>query len=475
MLDKNKQLYLREAQILLLNDIWGHDEVYKNTKALIGHRRCGKTIAEVLVACQFTNYFLKEEKIFKLRGDVDSHNPVISYIAPTKVQAKDIIWKDAKFFLGQFTGAKVKEQTLSITIPRPLLGDVIEFKLFASKYHDRIRGTNSRLILFDEVQDSPVKALSDSIEPCLKDTAGHLVISGTAKGEDHLYDLVKLYISLGLPVYLLPVTMTNVFTREEILQFKRESVGGSFEREYMVNFSHSVEGSFFAERMAELEKDKGAYFSSYYDPSKSIVFACDIGVGEGFSGWVAQIQRDGEIINILDYYEGYEELYSLRTDLEADGYLPDIIITPFDVNTKRLGGFKVTTNRDIFKQIFPECIIKACKQTGNKMADIENVARHLHCLRFPSEDERTDAHIGRRKLKEFCRKRDPNTNAPLDTIDKSKGNDHAADAMRYLFTGLKFKDGKARVLPTFKARGQREVSEKLENLSVLGYSGSIWS
>jgi len=386
--------------------------------------------------------FLAETEIYKLRGDVDSSYPSIAYIAPTKNQARQIIWNYYKDLMGEFKGVKYNNSLLKIEIPRPVLGDTVTVELMAAKNHDRIRGLKYREINLDETQDASEEAITSSIMPTLSDSRGLFNAFGTAKGRDHFYEMICNAVRNNLPVTMIPASQSHVFTPEELEQERKKCIDdAAFQREYELNFSAPLPGVFFKEKIEQMRREKW-FFTSENDPSRTNFMGVDIGVGRGFACWTAQVDYETQTVHIQDFYTDYDTLYELQRDMHDDGFVPDVIFLPHDGNSRALATYKKDTAKLRFREIFPDCVIKVNKKTQELMNDIGRINDHFHLLRFPHETAQgTDAHKGLSMLGEFRRKKDKNTGAHMDAIDKSAGVDHAADALRSLFGGLNIADG----------------------------------
>lgn len=462
----SSNLQLRCTQIPFFSNAWGKDSDsdLPRSKMVLGHRRCGKSFGVSLDARQSFIELQNHSEIFKVKADIDTYNPTMYFFAPTKLQARDIIWGYVKRYLSTLPGMRLHNQTLSAIWPRKHLGDEITFKLMASKYHDSARGSKLYKAWLDELQDAPPSAVSTSIAPALKDLDGTLTMTATVKGRhDHLYKMYCRFAELGLPLFVFPITRTGIFTPEEIMKFKSESFDGSFEREYMLDFYAPVEGALFANRLLDLERGLNDFYSAEYDPAGTILVGLDIGVGSGFAAWVAQVEgeREWARINILDYYEDYDALDYFKEDLLDDGYEPDVIFIPHDGVNRVFNKEKKTTNRDVVKETFPRARVTPVEKPLNQMAAIDNVNRHLHLLRFRHEDEAGhDCHRGMRKLKEYSKKRNSQTGQFEDKVDKSKGVDHAGDALRTLIGGLKCRNGRVVYNPRFKISGRVEIPRR---------------
>ena len=453
-------LRLPQIPFFIPREQWFYDKDDKfHVLNNLGHRRSGKTKGESLCINRLVAKYLAEDNIYKVRGDVDSSNPLIAFIAPTKVQARNIIWKYLREDTAEFPGVKLNNTRLTITVPRPRLKDEIEVILLASKNHDRIRGLKIRDAFNDECQDGNEEAIESSIKPALQDTNGFLCTSGTAKGKDFFYKMLCKYIELGAPTFKFPITHSHVYGPEEIAKIKAEMTESAFRREYLLEFLAPDEGAFYADRLNELETEPW-FWNADYDPSRTICVGVDIGVGVGFAAWVGQLTPCGKYLNILDYYQGYDALGDLDRDLVEDGYEPDVIFIPFDGMKKQLGRFRSTKVKDIFRDVFPLSMIKDVKKSKNRMIDIDVINRHLHLLRFPEKGSATDAHKGMSMLKEFTRKKDMVTGEYTGTIDKNNKADHAADALKTLMFGLGVEKGRFVRNLTYKKSEPRGIRRR---------------
>lgn len=463
---------LRLSQIpFFMDEVWYNDRDYKfRVMNMVGHRRCGKSKGASLSINKNCRTLLQEREISVLRGDVDSSYPRMAYIAPTKLQARDIIWNNLKNDLAEFPGLKLNNHLLKAVIPRPGLGDEIEVSLLASKNHDRIRGGKFRYVYNDEAQDAPEDAMDTSIKAALRDSHGYLYNFGTAKGQDHFYKFLVHYMNLGAPVFKFPIDKTHVFNAEEVKEIKEEYKDSmqAYEREYMCRFLAAIDGAFYYETLTGLKREPW-FYNSVYDENKTIYVFVDIGVAKAFSAWVVQIPDEGEVINVLDFYDDYDNLLKFRNDLAEDGYIPDVILLPHDASRRVLAKAHTTTYYDLFREMFSNALIPTpVKKSPNRMTDIDQVGRHLHLLRMPSKEKSSDAHRGMRYLMDFSRKKDARTGLYTEQIDKSRGVDHCADALRNGMIGLGVKDGKIARRYSYKIG----ASVKTRNESI--YRGSVF-
>lgn len=445
----NDALLLRPHQLLLHAPRATPIDEGFSVSVYIAHRRSGKSLGSTSKIIGVIDALLKETKIYKLNKDVDSYCPTIGYVAPTKQAAREIVWK---YFVRYFKYPNIKfiGQTLQVTIPRPLTGDYITISLLASKLHDRIRGQKFMYLVFDEADDAPEDAYEFSIKPALTDTRGEVLLTGTPKGKRFLYNQLLQQIKLNNPnSFHIPVTKTNVFNPAEILKLYNDSVSkAAFYQEYMCDFDVINEGTFWHDRILELEKSI-RFLNGEKEADLSIVLSVDLGIGAGFTAWVSQVSEQS--ITMLDYYEGYEDLNSLYKDLEEDNLIPDIIYLPHDSTKKQMQQYKSITMKEIFQSTFTNAKIYRVKRTPNKMVSIENAGANLPRVQFKTVGA-TDAPRGLRKMKNFARKKDKSTGLFMDQILKD-GNDHAADAFITLIDGMNLSASSPLRPLTFKSGG----------------------
>ena len=413
------------------------------------HRRAGKSLTGSNTITKKASEILGEDRIYKIRGDVDSAYPKIAYLAETKENARNIIWSMLKDSLSVFNGNKPDNNRLSITIPRPHLGDVLEVRLMSLRDHNKIRGEKYRYIHIDEGQLMTEDALKYSIMATLTDSMGVLQTTGTATSVGYYANYIKGCIERGTFCSVVPITMTQWKTPQEQALMRKEFGEFAFEQEYMCNFNVSTSSAFWNMRLNNLESDKDRFFRAVPRPGRSKVLAVDIGVGKGFAAWSAEVDSHGLNIDILDFYTGYEVLSELRDDLVESNMFPDVVILPHDRKQKRLETHAPRNTEKVFKEVFPQSKIIPLKKPANnqKFMQIQNVTENLGMLSFPPEDAETDAHVGLSHLKTYRRKQD-RTGAVLDTVVKD-GKDHAGDALIHLFEGLKVSSGRVLKIPKY--------------------------
>ena len=451
-LSEGKDTQARLVQALQLGAIQEFEKSQGTISShnIVGHRRVGKTVGTGLCTEYLTSKFLKETSIFNIRKDVDSSYPKIGFVAETKRQAREIVWNIMRDRLKKFIGFKAHNIDMKITIPRPLLGDYISVDILAYRNHDNIRGTKYRVIFPDEMQLCPEDAYKKSITNTLADSGGCIISTGTANSEGFYRKHLKECIENGSFPYILSADRTGVFSPQELKDLEATIGYHAFQQEYMCNFLASPFGTFYADVLDVLEKDI-SFYTAERNRDKPLIMSCDIGVGNGMVVWLAQADLATQRIELLDYKEGFDDTNNLRKELTEDGLLPDIIVLPWDSETKKLGKERPYTTRDLFIETFPECEITGLKKGRDKqkLVDISRVKNHLHLLKVPSTLAPTECFRGIKKLKNY-RKKILSTGEVTNAIDKGNGNDHCADALLHLMVYLQIRDNKFHYEPDYK-------------------------
>lgn len=132
---------------------------------------------------RFGKTFLAREK---LAASTDKKGGIFRYIAPTRGQAKALMWNSIKNAF-EFYGWKYKKNESELWIERNSTGARIH--IFGAENHDRLRGYSSDGDIYDEFANIDIDAWTLSGRPCLSDRRGWAWFLGTPAGLNHFYDL----------------------------------------------------------------------------------------------------------------------------------------------------------------------------------------------------------------------------------------------------------------------------------------------
>jgi phage terminase large subunit-like protein len=138
-------------------------------KVMVCGRRFGKTQA------------LKAEII---KEAFSKPNSVIWYVAPTYKQAKRLMWEDLKKCIPASFIKKKSEVELIID-----LWNGSQIALFGVDKPDGLRGSGINLLCMDEYQDFKPRIFDDILYPLIVDRRGRVVVAGTPKSYNLLYEL----------------------------------------------------------------------------------------------------------------------------------------------------------------------------------------------------------------------------------------------------------------------------------------------
>ncbi len=119
------------------------------------------------------------------------------YIAPTRVDAKDIFWDDLKSAVHPSWMAEPASETeLSITFTN---GSTI--KLLGADDPDSLVGRGLRGVVLDEFADMKIEAWTRGIRPALSDYRAPALFIGTPKAFNHFYDLFQWGLDPNRPIW----------------------------------------------------------------------------------------------------------------------------------------------------------------------------------------------------------------------------------------------------------------------------------
>lgn len=176
----------------------------------------------------------------KMADFVSKHsNSIVYYVAPTYIQAKNIMWEMLKQYIPAHWIVEKKEQELKLVLQN---GSRIELK-GADSEPDRLRGVRIDFLICDEIAFfRNWKIVWEKVlRPTLMDSRGKALFISTPNGYNHFYDLYmkgfegkqfdKDYISYKFTSY-----DNNYLPKEEIEKARVESDGDTFAQEYLAEF-----------------------------------------------------------------------------------------------------------------------------------------------------------------------------------------------------------------------------------------------
>lgn len=220
---------------------------------------------------------------------------VCTYIAPSRKQAKDIVWTDhIQRMINELKRNKIpykpNETELSITLPN---GGKVQLHGVENK--DALRGiSNWGAVAMDEYDDWEEDIYPTIIRPNLITHAAPVIIAGTPKGFRNLYKIEKN-----------PDFKCFHFRTHDNPDIKPEELK-SIEREY----TDMGMGYYRQEILAVYEKPYGIVYEEWplenfvscpYDPALPLYMSFDFGVNDPTA--IVWVQRLGGEYHLIDYYE----------------------------------------------------------------------------------------------------------------------------------------------------------------------------
>jgi phage terminase large subunit len=298
----------------------------KRFKLIIAHRRCGKTVALVntLIVAALNN---------KRREPP----PRYGYVAPSFEMAKDLAWSYMKQFTQTVPGMNFLEGELTAVFPNGatirLYGGALAF--------ERMRGLYFDGVILDEYAMLHPQAFTSVVRPCLADYRGFCIVSGTASGQDHFFDLKnRVEEDPNWEVFEIPITATgnDALSPKEVDEMRRDMSAAEFAREMLCSFEAPVEGAYYEDALNALAA-QNRVTKVGADLNSSVITAWDLGIADFQCIWLFQFA--GREIHWLEYIEDRGKRLSYYTDLLAlkartGGFTYRAHLLPHDVEIREL-------------------------------------------------------------------------------------------------------------------------------------------
>lgn len=375
---------------------------------LVAHRRFGKTV------------FCINELIAKAAANKNPE-PRYGYVAPLLAQAKDVAWHYLKRFTAPIPGISVSETELWVDLPNGA-----RIRLYGADNADRLRGLYFDGIVLDEYAQMSPRVWPEIIRPMLADRQGWALFIGTPMGRNHFCALYEQAArDSDWHAQSFPASTTGVLPAAELAAARRAMSDQQFAQEFECSFAAGVPGAYYA-ALLEQGEQAGRIGRVPWEPRLPVMTAWDLGIGDATAIWFAQ--EVGREIRIIDYYEASGA--GLSHYVKRLGELPYVYgdhLLPHDVEVRELGSG--TTRLETLRRLG----IKVRVLRANAVEDgIEAVRNLIPRCWFDAEKCARGLDALRLYRPEFDAKRHVFSARPLHDWTS-----HAADAFRYLATGLK--------------------------------------
>ena len=223
-------------------------------------------------------------------------NQHVWYVAPTYRMAKQIMWQDLIDGLPPAWIKRINETTMTI---RLVNGSVIGLR--GADKPDTLRGVGLHFLVLDEFQDMKPEVWTKVLRPTLASTGGHVLIIGTPKAFNHLYELYQLgqrgetYVNdKGVTKanpwesWQFPTITSPFIPDEEVEAARRDMDEKSFRQEFEASFEAMSGRVYYA-------FDRRQHVGKYeFNPALPIWIGQDFNI-DPMSSIVLQPQPNGEI------------------------------------------------------------------------------------------------------------------------------------------------------------------------------------
>jgi len=294
-------------------------ESAKRWRAIVAHRRAGKTVATI-------------NQLIKSALTCDKPEPRTAYIAPLFRQAKDVAWTYLKRFTAPIPGAEANESELRVDLPNG--GRV---RLYGADNPDGMRGIYLDDCVLDEFADMRPSVLPEIIRPALSDRKGSLTVIGTPKGHNDFHKVWRQaqddeeWFAL-----MLRASQTRLVDEEELASARKMMSEDQYAQEYECSFEAAIQGAYWGKEMAKAE-ESGRICDIGIDQNLSVHTAWDLGVRDATAIWFFQVLHGG--LHIVDYYEASGVgLDHYAETLRQKRYPSGTCFVPHDAEVKEWGS-----------------------------------------------------------------------------------------------------------------------------------------
>lgn len=290
---------------------------------VVCHRRFGKTVFSINEMIKSAVKAVQEGK----------RAPRYAYLAPLFKQAKTVAWDELKRLVSAFPDAKFNEAELRADF----LGARIQ--LYGADNPDTLRGIYLDGVILDEYAQMNPKMYSEVIRPALSDRKGWAIFIGTPKGKNTFYDIYHSAADKkGWKRFLFKASETGILDDEELEMARQDMEEAEFEQEYECSWSAALQGAYYANKLEDAYSED-RIGKVPYDPSKQVETWWDLGMDDATAIWF--VQRVGQAIHVIDYYENNGEGIPFYIDeLRKKPYTYGAHVAPHDIVVRELNNGK---------------------------------------------------------------------------------------------------------------------------------------
>jgi phage terminase large subunit len=375
---------------------------------VVAHRRAGKTVAAV-------------QKLIAAALDKGPANRRYAFVAPLRIQAKNVAWDYLKRMVRAFPRSNINESELRVDL---LNGSRIQ--LYGADNPDALRGGYLDGVVLDEHSQMDPRTWDEILRPMLADRQGWALFIGTPAGKNEFWRLYEHAATAdGWARFMFRASETGIIQAGELAAAKAAMSDEAYQQEFECSFTSSTRGAFYGALMEAAEFD-GRITKVPYDPSLQCITAWDLGVRDSTAIWIVQ-PAPGGAIHVIDYIESSGVGLDWYADaLKAKPYRYSQHIAPHDIEVTELGTGR--SRREVAGSL--GIAFDVCRQ--HKVPDGINAVRVLIPRMW---FDREKCARGIEALAQYRQEWD----GKLQAFRASPLHDwcsHGADAMRYYAMGI---------------------------------------
>lgn len=238
--------------------------------------------------------------------------------APTRIQAKDIFWKDLKGLtnspLFKIQIKNISESELSIETKDGSILKVIGLKEFK-----RVQGQRCHGVLITEFQDCEPEVYTESFEPMLNDTGGFAILEGRPLGKNHLYDFYMRGVNGETGFKSYHWSAEDILSAEQITRAKNNLALSDYNREYRASFDTATGNPYYPYQPENNKKYE-------YNKELPLIITCDFNATVKPMSWVIGQRQNVRGIDYTYWFKVFSHQYTNTQTMcgIVDDYLKEI-------------------------------------------------------------------------------------------------------------------------------------------------------
>lgn len=225
----------------------------------------------------------------------------------------------------------------------------------------------------------------DFIRPILAENEGWAMFNGTPRGKNHMYEMLQTAKMESGRWFseVLTVEDTGAISMVDIDNERKDGMSEEMvQQEFWCNFEFGLEGSYYAQLMAQASKD-GRIGDVPHDRTYGVFTSWDIGVGDTNAIWF--LQQIGNWIHAIDYYEfsnvGVDHYANVCRRKELDyNYNYIAHYAPHDINVREWGAEQAAKRIETARKLGIN--FTRIPKVKNKQDGIDSVRAILPLMRF---------------------------------------------------------------------------------------------